>query len=597
MALGLDDDDAAIVELPAAPASGMSRTEIRRERAAKAKRRRRRLLVLVVLGVWAGLVGWSFLATLAASRRANAAVSELAVNGLANSTGADLRAVAADLETARSRLNDPWVKPLEFVPLLGRQIRAAKTIDDSALQAIDAGADAIVVLDRARSSASQTELLDLARAELAAARGKLAATVLPSSALLVPQLVDASERLGEQLVEIDAELARFEAVADAFGSLITNDGLYLIAAANTSEMGAGTGMMLSLGTLEITGGAINIGEIRSILEVEGRPSGVSVPQELRDRWFSLDPGHLFQYVSHLTPRGEEIGRIVVEMYESVTDDELDGVLIVDPVALQILLEGGGVQTVEIGDETYPVNVVGRFFGRLQYQLYEDSAERRDLLAPVALRAFAAVFDNVHDPQRLVDSIYGAVDGRHLMAWSRDSAQQARWVALGMDGGLRADSLLVGVLNSGGNKLDGLMEIEVDVSWQSAAEGTTVVARIKVNNTATGGEVSYVSGEGRRGNDAGEYAGYLTVNLPAGATRAEMTGDTETNAAGPDGATHQLVHLLSLNPGATASYVLEFDLPESFETLTVEPSGRLPAITWTVNGEPSPDLRSTFDLRP
>jgi len=595
MVLGLDNDDVAVVELAERPTTGASRAAIRRARAARIRRRRRRTVVFVVLGTWVGLVGWSFSATLAASTRANQAVALLAADGLANSDEADLRSVAADLETAKSRLNDPWVKPLEFVPLLGRQIRAAKTIDDSALLAIDAGADAIVVLDRARASGSQTELLDLARTELSIARAKLAATVLPSSALLVPQLVDASERLGEQLVEIDGELARFEAVADAFGSLVSTNGRYLIAAANTSEMGAGTGMMLSLGTLEISNGAINVGEIKSIGTLTGRPSGVSVPQELRDRWFSLDPGHLFQYVSHLTPRADEAGRVIVEMYDSIAEGTVDGVLIVNPVALQILLEGGGASEVEIGDETYPVDVVGRFFGRLQYQLYEDSEERRGLLAPLAARAFASVFADVSDPQRLVDSIYRAVDGRHLMAWSRDPLQQARWEALGMDGGLRADSLLVAALNSGGNKLDGLLEIAVDLSWSQVGGATTVVAHIDVHNTATGGEVDYVAGGGRRGNDAGEYAGYLTVNLPAGATRAEMTGDSETNAAGPDGPTHQLVHILSLNPGAKAQYVLEFDLPGVFETLTVEPSGRLPAISWTVNGQTSPDLRTTFAL--
>ena len=579
----------------AADGRSQGRRAERRWRELRRRKRNRRKVYLIVGAVWVGLIAWSFIGTLNASNRANTAVGALAAQGLAAADADDLRAVAAELETAKARLNDPWVRPLEFVPLLGRQIRAARTIDESALEAVEAGADAILVLEQARQSTNQIELLGLAKTELSIARARLASTVLPSSTLLVPPLAAARDRLGEQLVEIDRELARFEAVASAFGSLISSDVTYLLAAANTSEMGAGTGMMLSLGLLEVADGSAVVGHIDTILNLEGRPSGVEIPQELRDRWFSLDPGHLFQYVSHLTPRVDVSGRIIAEMWESLDQPAVDGVIIINPVALQILLETSDSDTVEIGEDTYPVDVIGRFFGRLQYQLYEDSAERRELLAPIAAQAFSAVFEKVDDPQLLVDAVYEAVEGRHMMAWARDPAQQERWQNLGMAGTLRSDSLMLGVLNAGGNKLDAFIEIDSTVTWRSTAEGTTVVVDIEIRNTATGAEVDYIAGPNRRSAAAGEYLGHFTVNLPAGATRAEMTGSSPTNAAGPDGATHQLVHILKLAPGAAADYHLEFDLPALFETLTIEPSGRLPGIQWMVNGIELPDRRRTVEL--
>ncbi len=570
------------------------RRAMRREREARRRRRRRNRVIIGVVVLWIGLLGWSFVSTFLASDRASQSVSALASRGLATTEANELRAVAGDLETARRRLGDPWVRPLELVPLLGRQIRAARTIDESALEAVRAGADAIEVLDEARSSSDQAALLQLARTELASARDRLARTVLPSSTLLVPPLVDARNRLGDQLVAIDDELGRFQAVADAFGSLAESDATYLIAASNTSEMGSGTGMMLSLGLLRLTDGEVVVSDFESV-SLFGRGTGVQIPQEIRDRWFSLDPGHLFQYASHLSPRMDEVGRIVTEMWESVDQPEVDGVLVVNPVALEILLRASGAETVVIGDETYPVDVVGRFFGRLQYQLYEDTPERKELISPVAAQAFGSVFSRVADPQALVDGVYEAVEGRHLMAWAEDPEQQARWERLGMAGTLRSDSLLIGVLNAGGNKLDSFMEISSDVTWRATPQGTTVSVDITVDNTATGAEVSYIAGGGRRSAEPGEYVGYLTVNLPAGATRAEMTGYSETNAAGPDGPTHQLVHILELPPGETASYSLEFDLPPVFEVLTIEPSGRLPSIAWTVAGEPVADRRQTVPL--
>ena len=458
------------------------------------------------------------------------------------------------------------------------------------------GSTPFPALDAARSSSSQLELLSLARSELDTARTRLASTVLPSSSFLVPPLARARDRLRGQLIAIDDELSRFQAVADAFGSLIEARSTYILAAANTSEMGAGTGMLLSLGLLSLSDGRVEVSDLETVAAL-GRPTGVSIPQEIQDRWFSLDPGHLCQYTSLLTPRIDEVGRITADMWESVMDAEVDGVMVVNPVALQILLEAGGQETVELGDETYPVNVVGRFFGRLQYQLYPDSGERRDVLGPVAATAFGAVFGDSIDPEVLVDAIYDAVEGRHLMAWSRDPEQQARWERLGMAGSLRGDSLMVSVLNSGGNKLDAYLEIVADVSWAVVSGQTTVKVNIDIHNTANGDEVEYVAGGRRATAEAGEYVGHVAVNLPTGATRAEMSGTTATNAAGPDGPTHQLVHILELMPGESATYVLEFELPAEFESITLEPSGRLPSIRWSVQGQSIPDRRQEFSLAP
>jgi len=550
--------------------------------------------IIVAVLAWLILIGWSSFSAIRASGRADNAVAEIAAGGLAGAEIEQLRAIESDLVVAGERLHDPWMRPLEYVPFLGRQLRAAQTLDASALEAIGAGADAVEALDRARSSSNQLELLQFARAELQIARAKLATTVLPSSTFLLPPLVSARNRLGDQLVEIDKELDRFQAVADAFGSLIESDATYLLAAANTSEMGAGTGMLLSYGLLEIGENGISVDDFQSV-NLLGRPSGVSIPDEIRDRWFSLDPGNIWAYTALLTPRVEEVGRITADMWASVESTEIDGVLIVNPVALQILLEAGGNKTVEISGETYPVDVVGRFFGRLQYQLYPDSAERRDVIGPVAAAAFETVFGDVADPQVLVDAIFEAVDGRHLMAWSRDPVQQQRWERLGMSGSLQPDSLMVSVLNAGGNKLDSFLEISSDVSWRPIGDRTAVRVEIEIRNTASGGEVAYVAGGGRLSADAGQYVGYVTVNLPAGATCAVMTGTTETNAAGSDGPTYQLVHILELQPGGSAAYELNFELPATFSTLTIEPSGRLPGISWTAQGEVVPDMRQTVDL--
>jgi hypothetical protein len=74
---------------------------------------------------------------------------------------------------------------------------------------------------------------------------------------------------------------------------------------------------------------------------------------------------------------------------------------------------------------------------------------------------------------LVDQLRGAVDGRHLLAWSPHATQQRAWRAAGVSGALRPDSLMVSAMNFGGSKVDQYLAIAADLQVQPGATGTDV----------------------------------------------------------------------------------------------------------------------------
>ncbi len=104
-------------------------------------------------------------------------------------------------------------------------------------------------------------------------------------------------------------------------------------------------------------------------------------------------------------------------------------------------------------------------------------------------------------------------------------------------------------------------------------------------------VSYVLGSQRPGH----YSGHLVVSVPAAALAVRSDGTTPLNASAADGATHSFVHIIDLEAGESAEWTFEIDLPDSMTELTLEPSGRYPAIDWTVDGVSVPDQRRTITL--
>lgn len=78
-------------------------------------------------------------------------------------------------------------------------------------------------------------------------------------------------------------------------------------------------------------------------------------------------------------------------------------------------------------------------------------------------------------------------------------EQRGWRAAGLDGDLDDDSLLVSVLNRGGNELDWFLTTGARLSTARVGSDTEVTVRLTFRNTTPSGLPRYVTGPptGRR----------------------------------------------------------------------------------------------------
>ena len=364
---------------------------------------------------------------------------------------------------------------------------------------------------------------------------------------------------------------------------MTGDSRYLVAAANNSEMRAGSGMFLQLGVLETGGGALRLADVRTVTQYDIPPGSVPLEGDLAARWGGLHPNDEWRQLM-LSPRFDVQAPLAARMWEAGGRPPVDGVLVLDPVAFSGLLQATG-----------PVDVDGRSVGAgsvvrdLLYDQYiryseEDRRRRREDLGGLARAAFDALDRGGWSVADLVRGLQPVVDGRHVLAWSARPEEQADWAAAGVDGALGPDSLLVALSSRTGNKLDYFQRVTSDLALATTGEETVVTLRVTLHNTVPTGQPPYVSGD-NEGTGAGEggYLGIFTVNVPGAARNVRIDGVEDLAVAGPDGPTQVVAFRLLVRRDETRELVVRFELPGAAGDLRVEPSARVPAIEWTAAG--------------
>jgi hypothetical protein len=397
---------------------------------------------------------------------------------------------------------------------------------------------------------------------------------------LVEPFAGVHRRFRDRLVRLRRGLVRGAAGAVAGADLLEGPRRYLVVAANNAEMRAGEGMFLSAGVLETGGGTLDVSPFRPTPDLGLSPGKVSLEGDLADRWGWLRPNEEWRNLG-VSPRFDVTAPLAARMWESTGGGPVDGVLAVDPAALRAVLQAVG--PVEVDGTRVEAKTVEDFVLHGQYVEHaaeDDPTARREALGNIARAVVGALQDRGWDGSVLGRGLGEAARGRHILAWSARPAEQAGWVAAGIDGSLTADSLLVGILNRGANKLDRFL----DVNARLEVHGGTGVLRQRLRNTVPPGEPAYVAGPGpSTGVGEGVYAGMVAVSLPGDARNGRFDGVGALAVAGADGPTRAVAMAVTVARGEQRSLTLRFDLPPSRRQLRVEPSARLPAIDWSGGG--------------
>jgi hypothetical protein len=570
---------------------------------ASASRRRRRwpwvIGVLGFLGVWALLSMWMLTD---AKRHAERGIDELR-GAQADLTAADLlrgegreRFVAAQrqFQRAHDKASSPVLGPLKFIPFVGRQVHAVERMTGAANETLDIG---IRALDASGDAIDATEPRGSGRVTLARRLGAIASDAsndldaidLGPDQHLFGSLQRARDRFGEEFADLSEAMSDLEAAGNGLGEFLEGPSRYLVLAANNSEMRMGSGAFLSAGVLTVDNGSFDLGPMEATEDLRVPAGAVPIiDEDFATQWAFAEPTEDFRELA-TTSRFDVLGPMALAMWEQAKGERLDGVLVIDPIALKSLLRLTGPVVVE-GKEYSTDNVVREIFLE-QYRGLEDQGQpaqiaRRDRLSRIARAAIDALEAGGWDTVDLVDALRPAVGGRHVLAFADGEVQQRGWVGAGISGETERDSLTVGLQNRAGNKLDQFIVIDAVLTrHDKAGDNQELAIEMTLTNLAPEDLPRYVEGPypTTPRAEAGKYQGWITIELPAFAqdNYIEVDGvEVPHVATGRDGPNHRVVAaLVEFERGSTKRVIVHFEVGDVDESLYINPGARVPSIQW------------------
>ncbi len=504
------------------------------------------------------------------------------------STSQALHAAGAEFAAAQSDLSGPLMAPLNILPVLGRQLRSARSLSAAANQVSTIGASFLTdvhdVLDQPHGAgpARVTSLRHLSALASATVHQLNGIDAGPQVALVAP-LASRRDAFERELTQATDRLTRAGDVSSVVAGILQGPSTYLVLAANNAEMRAGSGSYLDVGVATANAGTVHLED----LGPSGQrpvPLGLVTPTgDLARNWGWIQPGVDWRNLG-VTPEFDVTAPLAARMWEASTGQHIDGVLALDVVGLRQILEATGPVEVNgklVGADNVEATLLHDQYAGLTNTATAD-AGRQDALGTLASSVVRKLQGQSTDLRSLGQAMAGAVAGRHLLVWTASPNGQKVWRSVGASGHLTTSSVAVTLINRGANKLDQYVTTDVHVALSPSVRGTDVTLTTNLGNTTPTGQSEYVAGPyPGLGLTYGDWSGLIAVNLPAAATRRSLSGTGPLAIEGAEGPTWLLAAPLLLHQGASATLVTRFHLPGRHGSMTVVPSARVPGEQWHV----------------
>ncbi len=428
-----------------------------------------------------------------------------------------LEQASARFEDAANRLDAPWAWPARLVPgvaphaealaaasTAGRDVTrvAADAAATAPYQDLKAGAGT-VDLDAVRSMQepvrATAEALDHAVARLDAV----------SSPWLLAPVARPIESFRSEVADAHREADLASRTLEALPHILGGDGdrTYLVLFTNPAETRNLGGFVGSYGILHATNGRVSFDVSGSTADlyadagVDPATISLEAPDDFVVRYGRYAPTTYLQNLT-VSPDLETTASVARSTYDQITGTEVDGVIVVDPIAIAALLELTGPVEVDGFDEPLTSANATGYLLHGQY-LDGDASDpaRRDRLEAAGRATFDALTERqLPGPRRIGDVLGPVVDTKHLAFYPFDAADRDLIVRLGAFAPLVAepgtDFLSVRTADALANKLDYFLRKEVTYSASFDPETQTVRSTVSItlhNDAPADGLPDYVAG--------------------------------------------------------------------------------------------------------
>jgi len=503
-----------------------------------------------------------------------------------------LRVAGRDFDAAHAALDSPLLAPVEILPVIGRQLRSVQALSNAAAQVSHIG---VVVLTRAHGILSTPHASGPARIAVLRSLSALAASTDrrlgtidtgPSVALLGP-LATKHDTFVHDLASLRTRLQNAANTTAAVAGILQGPQTYLLLMSNNAEMRAGSGAFLTIGVLQSKEGVLHLSDVEQASSLALPAAGVPVGTDLEELWGWAGPGADARNLG-LTPQFDVTGPLAASMWSASTGQSVNGVLAVDVLALQQVLQVTGPFTLADGTKVGPQNVVELLTHDQYVGLSDEGASgatqaRTDELGAIAHGALGALQGESLDMRSLAGAMAAMAAGRHLMAWSSRPSTESAWLGAGVAGDITGKTAMAAVVNRGGNKLDQYLTVNVSLRFDRGKHFTDATLSVDLRNQVPPGQSQYIAGPfPGLGTVYGEYTGLLALNLPAVASDLRLGSGPRLVAIGAEGPAWLLSATADVLAGQQERLVVTFHLPEH-GSMTVEPTARLSPEVWDVAG--------------
>lgn len=351
---------------------------------------------------------------------------------------------------------------------------------------VEEDGEATIRLDRVRELAA---VVDRVRADVDAARGSLEAV---DADALPRRARPAVEEGIATAAEAGAILADAAAGFDVLPSILGEDGprTYLLGMQNTAEQRGTGGAILQFAQLTIDRGRPRLEPAKTVYELDRnrRPLDVDLPD---DAWYValIEDARRFGNANWSPdwPLSASLtvayGQAADAIVDTVELPEIDGVIAVDPLALERLMPGVGPYRIDAGNRISAANVVA-FVLYKAYAAYPVPSARRGVLRQVVDGFYDRAF-HPSSPSALVQGMGDALARKNMQIWLADPAEQGFVERMDWDGSIErapgSDYLFVVEQNVGGNKLDYYDEHTTSVDVRFDGDDAIVAAEARVHN--------------------------------------------------------------------------------------------------------------------
>lgn len=559
-------------------------------RSSRATRRRARYVALGVGLYLLVAAAGTGLAALDARQSSADAVAAARQAFTAARAGNDEQAITAfrrsalAFNDARSAVRAAWAMPGWTVPVVGAQLEAIDAVADHGAQlalvgaeaAADADLDSIRFVDGRMDldavAGLEVPLLDVATA-LDDAQEDL---VDIDSPWLLPPVADRVERFAG---EVDGALPEAELALDGVRlapELLGADEprRYFLAFVTPAELRGLGGFMGEFGVLTADDGDLELVRHGSIqrLTLAGRARGATItgPEDYLGRWGVFDPA---RYPGDIpfSPDFPTVAEVIEEYYPQAGGQEVDGVISVDPVALQSLLEITG--PIVVPDQPAPLTSenAAQFLLEDQYLEFGERADRKDFLNDATRITFERLTSgDIPAPSRLADVLGPVVrQGRLMVALADDEEQGLVDRVPDLDGAFPrpdgGDFVALTTQNGANNKIDIFMHRSVtyEATYDPDTGQIDATATVRIRNDApASGLPDIVLGNGRRGQAQelpnGTNEVYLSLYSPHRLRQATLDGQELLLSPGTELSWNTYSRFLQIPPGGEITVVFELE---------------------------------------